>query len=53
MKPAAAIHIIALTACLAAHLAFSHELQGVRRALETMKPVSAPIAMMAEIIEAA
>jgi len=53
MKPAAAIHIAALAACFAAHMAFAHELQGVRRALETMKPVSAPVVMTAEMVEAA
>ena len=53
MKPAAAIHIIALAACFAAHMAFSHELQGVRRALETMKPVSTPVAMVTDTVEAA
>lgn len=52
MKPAAAIHIAALAACFAAHMAFAHELQGVRRALETMKPVSAPIATTVEMVEA-
>lgn len=53
MKPATAIHIIALAACFTAHMAFAHELQGVRRALETMKPVSAHFVMMAEMVEAA
>lgn len=53
MKPAAVLHIIALSACLAAHMAFADELQGVRRALGTMKPASSPVAMMAEMIEAA
>lgn len=53
MKPATAIHIAALAACFTAHMAFAHELQGVRRALETMKPVSAPVVMMTEMVEAA
>jgi len=53
MKPAAVLHIIALSACLAAHMAFADELQGVRRALETMKPASSPIATMVDISEAA
>ena len=41
MKTAALIHALALAALFTTHLAFAHELSGVRRALQTMDAAQA------------
>lgn len=48
----AAIHSIALSTLFAAHLMFAAEFDGVRRALQTMASVEAPIQMVETAIGA-
>ena len=44
MNPAALIHAAALAMCFTAHLFFAHELDGVRRAMQTIQASQAAVA---------
>ena len=50
MNAAAAIHVISLATCFAAHLAFAGEFDGVRRALQTMAGVQAQATITAQAL---
>ena len=47
MNASAILHTAALAICFAAHFSFAEELDGVRRAMETLKPVSVATAVAA------
>ena len=52
MNASATLHAAVLAACFASHFAFAGEFCGMRRALETLKPVSAGVVVAEETTSA-